>query len=52
VNDSVVIDPQSHEFTRTNLSTSPLSGAPLSTSHRQIFGVESEGTQVDEINLR
>jgi hypothetical protein len=40
-----------HEFTRTNLSASPLSGAPLSTSGRQIFRVWSEGTQVSEINL-
>jgi hypothetical protein len=30
---------------------SPLSGAPLSTSGRQIFGVGLEGTQVGEINL-
>jgi hypothetical protein len=52
MNDSVVIEPQSHEFTRTNLSASPLPGVPLSVVGHQIFGVGSEGTQVDEINLR
>jgi hypothetical protein len=35
----LVVDPQRPEFTRTNLSTSPLSIAPLSVSHHQIFRV-------------
>jgi hypothetical protein len=48
----LMVDPWRPEFTRTNLSTSPLLGTPLSTSRRQIFRVGSEGTQVDEINLR
>jgi hypothetical protein len=48
----LIIDPHRHEFTRMNLSTSPLPDVPLLTSRRQIFGVESEGTQVNEINLR
>jgi hypothetical protein len=48
----LVVDPQRPEFTRMNLSASPLSGVPLSTSYRQIFGVGSEETQVNEINLR
>jgi hypothetical protein len=58
VNDNVpnrncmpIVDPQCHEFTRMNLNASPLPDAPLSMSGRQIFGVGSEGTQVDEINL-
>jgi hypothetical protein len=40
----LVVDPRCPEFNRTNLSTSPLPGAPLSMSHRQIFGVGSEET--------
>jgi hypothetical protein len=48
----LVVDPQRPEFTRMNLSASPLPGVPLSTSYRQIFGVGSEETQVNEINLR
>jgi hypothetical protein len=48
----LVVDPRRPEFTRMNLSTSPLPGAPLSMSHHQIFGVESKEMQVDEINLR
>jgi hypothetical protein len=47
----LVVDPWCHEFTRTNLSASPLPGAPLSTSSHQILGVRSEGMQVGEINL-
>jgi hypothetical protein len=47
----LVVDPRCHEFTRMNLSASPLPGAPLSTSGRQIFRVGSEKTQVSEINL-
>jgi hypothetical protein len=35
----LVVDPQRPEFTRTNLSASPLSVAPLSVSHHQIFRV-------------
>jgi hypothetical protein len=48
----LVVDPWSHEFTRMNLGTSPLPGVPLLMSHHQIFRVGSEGTQVNEINLR
>jgi hypothetical protein len=48
----LVVDPRSHEFTRMNLSAFPLLGAPLSMACHQIFGVRSEGMQVDEINLR
>jgi hypothetical protein len=48
----LVVDPWHLEFTRTNLSASPLPGAPLSMSRHQIFGVGLEGTQVDEVNLR
>jgi hypothetical protein len=47
----LIVDPRYHEFTRMNLSASPLPNVPLSTSGRQIFGVGSEGTQVGEINL-
>jgi hypothetical protein len=47
----LVVDPRCHEFTRMNLSTSPLPGAHLSMSGRQIFGVGLERTQVGEINL-
>jgi hypothetical protein len=47
----LVLDTWCHEFTRTNLSVSPLPVAPLSTSDHQIFEVGSEGTQVSEINL-
>jgi hypothetical protein len=39
----LIVDPSRHEFTRMNLSASPLPGVPLSMSHRQIFGVGSEG---------
>jgi hypothetical protein len=48
----LVIDPRCHEFTRMNLSASFLTVSPLSMSRRQIFGVGSEGVQVDEIKLR
>jgi hypothetical protein len=48
----LIIDPRHHEFTRMNLNASPLPDAPLSMSHRQIFKVVSEGTQVNEINFR
>jgi hypothetical protein len=48
----LIVDSRRHEFTRMNFSVSPLPGVPLLTSHHQIFGVGSEGTQVDEINLR
>jgi hypothetical protein len=48
----LIIDPWSHEFTRMNLSASPLPSAPLSMVYRQIFGVGSEGTTVHKINLR
>jgi hypothetical protein len=48
----LVVDPRSHEFTRMNLSASPLLGAPLSTVCRHIFGVGLDGMQVDEINFR
>jgi hypothetical protein len=48
----LVVDLWRPEFTRTNFSTFPFPGAPLSTSRHQIFGVESKETQVDEINLR
>jgi hypothetical protein len=47
----LIVDPRCHEFTRMNLSASPLPGALLLMSGRQIFGVGSEGTQVGEINL-
>jgi hypothetical protein len=33
----LVVDPRCPELTRMNLSAFPLPGAPLSTSHRQIF---------------
>jgi hypothetical protein len=48
----IVVDPRRHEFTRTNLSASPLPDGHLSTSHHEIFEVGSKGMQVDEINLR
>jgi hypothetical protein len=48
----LVVDLWCPEFTRTNLSASPLPDAPLSMSHRQIFKMGSEKTQVDEIILR
>jgi hypothetical protein len=48
----LVVDPRHPEFTRMNLNASPLPSASRLTSHHQIFGVGSEGTQVDEINLR
>jgi hypothetical protein len=35
----LVVDPRHPEFTMTNLSDSPIPGAPLSTSRRQIFRV-------------
>jgi hypothetical protein len=47
----LVVDPRCHESIRMNFSASPLPGASLSTSGRQIFGVGSKRTQVDEINL-
>jgi hypothetical protein len=48
----LIIDLWSHEFTRMNLSASPLPGVTLSMVYHQIFGVGSKETQVDEINLR
>jgi hypothetical protein len=48
----LIVDPRRHEFTRMNLSASPLPGAPLSMVCHQIFRVESNETQVNEINLR
>jgi hypothetical protein len=48
----LVVDPRCPEFTTMNLSAFPLPGASLSTSCCQIFGVGSEETQVNEINLR
>jgi hypothetical protein len=47
----LVVDLRCHEFTRMNLSASPLPGMHLSMSGRQIFRVGLEGTQVSEINL-
>jgi hypothetical protein len=47
----LIIDPRHHEFTRMNLSTFSLPDAPLLMVCHQIFGVGSEGTQVNEINL-
>jgi hypothetical protein len=47
----LIVDPRCHEFTRMNLSASPLKGASLSTSGRQIFGVGSKEMQVSDINL-
>jgi hypothetical protein len=48
----LVVDPRRPEFTRMNLSAFLFPGTSLSTSHHQIFGVGSEGMEVDEINLR
>jgi hypothetical protein len=48
----LVVDPRRPESTRMNLSASPLPGVPLSISRHQIFGIGSEGMQVDEINLK
>jgi hypothetical protein len=48
----LIVDPQHPKFIKMNLSASSFLGAPLSMSRRQIFGVESEETQIDEINLR
>jgi hypothetical protein len=48
----LIVDPRHPKFIKMNLSASSFLGAPLSMSHHQIFGVGSEETQIDEINLR
>jgi hypothetical protein len=47
----LVVDPRCHEVTRTNLSASPLPGASLSPSGRQILRVGSRETWRCKINL-